>query len=187
MKSYRSVYAPCECHELMHEPIARWFQIFIKIKQACPPRHRNPTVGVKACPFLIQRPTDSTKGDMDTISIGRDAPRQQVQTEELKGSIYDVWTGSQPNQFILTTEAITSYAERKRTNPQDISIAIKNLEDATISIPIKNKDIDEDITKILLGKELDAFVKRKQMYCYNKATVYSVVLGHCTEAMKNRL
>ena len=43
------------------------------------------------------------------------------------------------------------------------------------------------MAKILLGKEIDAYAKRSQQYHQNKAKIYSVALGQCTEAMKNRL
>ena len=47
--------------------------------------------------------------------------------------------------------------------------------------------IDDDITNILIRKDLDTYVKISQIYRRNKATLYSIVLGQCTEAMKNRL
>ena len=45
-------------------------------------------------------------------------------TEDLKGHIYDVGTGSQADQFTATTKDLASYDGRKCTNPQDIRIAI---------------------------------------------------------------
>ena len=97
-------------------------------------------------------------------------------TEYLKGSIYDFGTISQSNRFITTTKSIARYVGRTCIYPKHIRISIKNLEYATISIPAKQEDIDEDIDKILLGKELDVYVKRRQIYCQNKVTLYSVML-----------
>ena len=44
----------------------------------------------------------------------------RVLTEDLKGHIYNVGTGSRVGQFTGTTKALASYAGRKCTNPQDI-------------------------------------------------------------------
>ena len=44
-----------------------------------------------------------------------------------------------------------------------------------------------EVAKLLLGKKIGAYVKRIQKYRQNKAKIYYVALGKCTEAMKNRL
>ena len=48
-------------------------------------------------------------------------------------------------------------------------------------------DVDKEVVKLLLGKDIAAYVKRSQQYHQNKAKIYSVALGQCTEATKNRL
>ena len=45
-------------------------------------------------------------------------------TEDLKGHIYNVGTGSQADQFTTTTKALVSYSGWKCSDPQDIRIAI---------------------------------------------------------------
>ena len=54
-------------------------------------------------------------------------------------------------------------------------------------IPVKQDNIDEDIAKLLLGKDMDVYVNRRQLYCQNKATLSSIVIGKCTEKMNKRL
>ena len=56
-----------------------------------------------------------------------------------------------------------------------------------IPIPTSRPDIEAEVAKLLPGKENDAYVRRSQQYLQNKAKIYSVALGQCTEAMKNRL
>ena len=46
---------------------------------------------------------------------------------------------------------------------------------------MKQENIDEDISNILLTKGLDAYVKINHLYLQNKVTLYSVVLGQCME------
>ena len=56
-----------------------------------------------------------------------------------------------------------------------------------IPIPTSRYDIDAEVAKLILGKEIDAYVKWSQQYRQNKAKIYSVALGQCTEATKNCL
>ena len=44
-------------------------------------------------------------------------------------------------------------------------------------MPIIIANIDEEVAKLLLGKEIDAYVKKIQKYRQNKANKYSVALG----------
>ena len=108
-------------------------------------------------------------------------------TEDLKGHIYNVGTGSQADQFTATTKALLSYSGRKCSNPQDIRIAIERQKDVSIPTINSRTDIDGEVVKLLLRKETDTYVKRSQQYRQNKAKIYSVDLGQCTEAMNNRL
>ena len=43
------------------------------------------------------------------------------------------------------------------------------------------------MAKLVLGKEIDPYVKCSEQYRYNKAKIYSVALEQCTEAMENHL
>ena len=89
--------------------------------------------------------------------------------EVLKGQIYDVGTGSQADQFTATTKSLASYSGRMFSNPQDIRIAIECQKDVAIRIPTSRKDIYVEVENLLLGKEIDVYVKRSQQYLQNKA------------------
>ena len=80
-------------------------------------------------------------------------------TENLKGHIYDVGTGYQADQFTATTKVLVSYVGHKCTNPKDNRISIKHQKDVIFPIPATITDIDEDVAKLLLGKDIDAYVK----------------------------
>ena len=108
-------------------------------------------------------------------------------TEDLKGHIYNVGTGSQAEQFTATTKALASYAGQKFSDPQDIRIVIERQKDVVILIPTSRLNIEAEVAKLLLGKEIGAYAKQSQQYRQNKAKIYSVALRQCTEAMKNRL
>ena len=96
-------------------------------------------------------------------------------------------TGSQADQFNVTTKALASYARQKCSNPQDVRIAIECHKNVLIPVPPSRIDIEEEVEKLLLGKDVYAYAKRSQQCRQNKAKIYSVALGQCTEAMKNCL
>ena len=83
--------------------------------------------------------------------------------EDLKGQIYRVRTVLQANQLITKTKVIVGYLVQTYTNPQGIRISIEKLDDVMISIPNKQEDIKYNIVKLLIGKEIDAYVKRIKM------------------------
>ena len=80
-------------------------------------------------------------------------------------------TGSQADQFTATNKALASYDGRKCSVTQDIRISIERQKDVSIPIPTTRTDIDEELAKLLLGKEIDAYVKRSQQYHQNKAKI----------------
>ena len=108
-------------------------------------------------------------------------------TEDLKGHIYDVGTGSQADQFTATTKALASYAGRKCSDTEDIRISLERQKYVSIPIPTSITDIEGEVAELLLGKEIYAYVKCSQQYRQNKTKIYSKALGQFTGAMNNRL
>ena len=56
-----------------------------------------------------------------------------------------------------------------------------------LRIPDNQEDVDDDVSNLLIGKYMDTYVNRRQLFRQNKAILYSVVLRQWTQAMKNRL
>ena len=110
----------------------------------------------------------------------------QGETESLLGAIYDVGVSNQSELFTTTTKKIAGFAGRTCKESKDISLAIEELEDPTFTPP-KKVNIDPAIDDLLLKNEVDIFIKRKFTYRQNQATMFSVVLGQCTEALKAKL
>ena len=73
-------------------------------------------------------------------------------TEDLKGHIYNVGTGSQSDRFTKTTKALASYAGRKCANTEDILIAIEHQKYVLIPILTTRLDINAEVAKLILGK-----------------------------------
>ena len=108
-------------------------------------------------------------------------------TEDLDGHIFDVGAQNQAEMFGVTLKKLASYAGRKYTEAQDIRQAIETLKEVVVPKPVKLTGGDEDINKIILTREADAFIKRKTVYCQNTSSMFSVVLGQCTDPLKAKL
>ena len=80
-----------------------------------------------------------------------------------------------------------SYADHTCTDTQDIRISINKLNGVTLIIPEKQEGVYNDIKELLLVKELYKYVKRRKIYRQSKTTIYSVVIGKCTEYTKKCL
>ena len=108
------------------------------------------------------------------------------ETEELHGSLYNIGVYNQSNIFMTTTKKLVSYAGRHCCEPQDIRVVIEELEDTTFTIPTKRTTpgLDSSVANMLLSKNLDIYIKQESIYRQNKAAMFSVALGQCTEAMK---
>ena len=108
-------------------------------------------------------------------------------TEGLEGHIYDVGVSNQAELFTNTTKKVLSYAGRSYSEAQDIRIALETISEISIKAPKKETTGDDTINTLILNKEVDAYIKRKHAYRQNKAYMFSVILGQCTDAMKAKL
>ena len=109
------------------------------------------------------------------------------ETDELHGHIYDVNTSKQSELFTTTTKKIANYAGRTCREAKDISLAIEELKDPLFPRPVKQNTGDSDVDNILLKEEVQLHVRRKSTYRQNQATMFAIVLGQCTDAMKAKL
>ena len=66
-------------------------------------------------------------------------------------------------------------------------IVIEHQKDVKIPIPTTRTDINENVAKLLPGKEIYAYVNKIQQHQQDKAKIYSVALVQCTKEMMNCL
>ena len=114
-------------------------------------------------------------------------PKFKGKTEELKGFIYDIGVENQADLFMKTTKEIAEYAGRLCKQSLDIKTAIETLSEATIPIPTDRGTPNTTFNSLMLGKDLDIYVKRLDQYNQNKSEMYSKVLGQCTDALRAKL
>ena len=105
----------------------------------------------------------------------------------MHGFTYDVNTSKQSELFTLTTKKVANFAGRTCKEAKDISVAIEELQDPTFTLPVRQNTGDSDVDKLLLTQEMQIYFKRVSLYRQNRETIYSVILGQCTDTMKAKL
>ena len=114
-------------------------------------------------------------------------PKFEGKTPELKGHIYDIGVENQADLFARTTKEIAEYAGRHCKQSLDIRTAIETLAEVLIPVPADRGTSNTTFNSLMLGKDLDIYVKRVDVYNQNKAEMYSKVIGQCTDALRAKL
>ena len=110
------------------------------------------------------------------------------ETEGVSGHIYDFGVPNQAYIFTETTKKLASYAGQTYKEPQDIRRAIEDVVEIAINMPTVRANItDTTLQGKLYDKCIKIWSKRESLYRQNKAAMFSIVLGQCTEAMKSNL
>jgi hypothetical protein len=108
--------------------------------------------------------------------------------DELSGYTYDC---SDPRQaadmYTRTTKEIGEYVGRTYKYGADIRQAIEGLILPTFAMPSDPPDKCSRTEERIWEKSVDEFVKQKAYFGENVKTVYSLILGQCTEAMRAKL
>lgn len=122
-----------------------------------------------------------------TSSVMIKEPKFEGRVPELMGHIYDC-SFKQTDAYTRTTKEIAEYAGRTYKFGNDVRLAIEYLEAPQMDIP---EDINEDTaTKSetrIWEKRIDEYVKREEAYKQNLKTLYAVIWGQCTEALRAKL
>ena len=113
-------------------------------------------------------------------------------TEGLEDCIFDLGTANQAEIFNLNLLKLSSYAARECREPLDIKKAIENISKTTIPLPMLRtgaaaSGASQAVLDLILNRETDAFIKREGMYRQNKESMFSKILGQCTDALKAKL
>ena len=125
--------------------------------------------------------------------------------EELRNQYFDCTSYLQADQFITTSKAICEHVGRTYQDPGDIRATLDNMTRIIIPMPQDPADKYSDIMDlqgnvtltareqvtymedILARQEVALYVKRKATLDTNIQKAYSLILGQCTDAMKNKL
>ena len=126
--------------------------------------------------------------------------------EDLKSHYYDCSSYKQADKFVTTTKAIKKYGGKNYSNGGDIRATLENMREYEIENPIDPSEDYEDIIDSDTGQvtqtaieqvsylekkrydnEIIAMVKRRNALKSNIQKAYSLILGQCTELMKDKL
>ena len=114
-------------------------------------------------------------------------PKFKGRCEELKGCIYDCSDPRQADMFAKTTKEVAEYASWMCKYSANIRKAIESLKELMI-VPPADPPAGAMATQTRIGeKKIDAFVKWEVIYEQNRETMYSVILGQNTDAMRAKL
>ena len=112
-------------------------------------------------------------------------PKFEGRCEELKGHIYDCSDARQADMFVKTTKEIAEYVGRTYKYGSDARLAIDNMKRPKIQEPDDPKKDATATQKKIWEKRIDEYVKREGQLEENLKTVYSLVWGQCTDALKH--
>ena len=101
--------------------------------------------------------------------------------------IYDCSDAHQAKMDIKTTKEIAKYAGCTCKHSVDIRKAIKALEVPMIILPADPPANATAMEVRIWEKKVDTFIKCELMLEQNLETMYSVILGQCTDAMRAKL
>ena len=136
----------------------------------------------------IRRRRASKEAKARTSEVMKGKPKFEGDCDDLKGFVYDCSTYKQTEQYIETTEKITTYVGSNYKNGQDIRRVIENLERPVIP---EVEDIDfataSGAEKAKWDGKLKAYLRRVEALDQNMGNLYSLILGQCTKAMKTQL
>ena len=105
----------------------------------------------------------------------------------LKNNLYDVAEpGHQADQYMQTTKAIGEYIGRVYGHEmQWLVMHLKECEPEELDYPVRGNVTEKD--KAMWGKKYDLYLKKQELYVDYKVKVFTIILGQCTKAMKNKV
>ena len=91
-------------------------------------------------------------------------------------------------QFTKTRDALEAYVKKNMKFAEDMtSLFADEMEEPQLELPTELDADASAVEKAIWDEELREFVKRKGAFKGNLATIQAVVLGQCSEAMKDKL
>ena len=119
--------------------------------------------------------------------------RFEGKCEGLKGHVYDVLDHKQADAFAKTTKELAGYVGRTLKEGDDVRLAVKYLELPIIEEPddpdtdVNNPKPGDRFKEMKWGNAMKIHQARVALLSTNMRTLYSLVIGQCSESMINKL
>ena len=118
-------------------------------------------------------------------------PRQEKflgACEKLHGFIFDIKGYGMADQFAVTQKKLANHVGTVFPNGTDVKLAVEQLVIPTLLVPTEYDPANATMTeKRVWEKQIDQYVKKMDQLDENIRTLYSIIWGQCTEAMKAKL
>ena len=105
----------------------------------------------------------------------------------LKGHIYNCSGPSQADQYTTTTHEIAGYVTTTFKNGNDVKTAIEKMSVPSIKLPANLPTTATQAEKRRWEKKVDEGTKRELQLEDDMKTLYSVLWGQCSKALKHRI
>ena len=144
-------------------------------------------------PPEVERGTSTSTGQSNQRSNNRSRRNNTSSTqtrfegscEDLKGSVYDVTTGK--DTFLKTTRKIAEYVGREYTDAGEYRLAMINLNLPALVEPQLPTDVTNVMAVELWKLARRAYDKKVDARDRNEQRIYSLTLGQCSQALRNRM
>jgi hypothetical protein len=107
------------------------------------------------------------------------------EVKALHGCYLDSSNSYRANNYKKYFKILSAYAARQYTYSTDVRHVITKL--AKPGLPMPRYPFDSDTARVIWKEEVSRYVKRKGKLNENIGSLYSLVMGQCTDAMKAKL
>jgi hypothetical protein len=110
--------------------------------------------------------------------------------EGLKGHVFECTDGSQGDQFTVTMKEIAAYVGSNYSHGADMRWKVEHEALFVVTRPKKPDTTTtpmDEVDTMIFKKEVDEYVKRREKYSENCRTLFSLMLGQCSDYLKAKL
>ena len=110
-------------------------------------------------------------------------------TEGMNANVFECFEEqTDRRQFAKTREALEAYAKKTLKFAEDLApLFADEMEEPQLELPLELDATASAVERAIWDQELREFVKRKGAFRGNLATIQAVILGQCSETMKDKL
>ena len=107
------------------------------------------------------------------------------EVKALHGCYLDSSNSYRANSYEKSFKILSAYSAREHTYSTDVRNVIMRL--AKPGLPMPTYPFDSDTARVIWKEEVSRYVKHKGKVDENIGSLYSLVMGQCTDAMKAKL
>jgi hypothetical protein len=134
-----------------------------------------------------KKPHRYYRGSAIATATTKAEPTFQGRCEDLRGHVFDCAVGKEADRYTVTMKEMAEYIGSNFTYGADIRWSLEHEKEFVVPKPISLDATADAIDKRIWEKEIDEYVKRKAKHGDNCRTLFSLILGQCTDYLKAKL